>query len=277
MSAALEPGPQATPGRRGGRAALIIGAVLAGGPLLLALAGPVAVPLVDRPRAAPYSGADGHPFGTDQIGRDVVAMTLAGGRSVLLLAAVATIAAYTLGVMVGAAAAATRRRWVDDLLSRPLDIVLAVPSLLVLLLVATLTDRGAGMVVLVVTLVNAPAIARIVRAVGLDALRSPAAEAMHLQGERWSVVTVGHLARVARRPLLADLGARLTSSVYLVGAANFLGVGLPPTAADWAVAVDRNRAGLLLQPWAVLLPALLIVLFTVGVNLCADALTRRRA
>ncbi|QSB17554.1 ABC transporter permease subunit [Natronosporangium hydrolyticum] len=255
---------------------MAVGVVLALGPLLLAVVGPALVPLVDQPRAAPYSSADGHPFGTDQLGRDVLAMTLAGGRSMLVLAAVATVAAYTLGIALGAAAAATRRRWLDDLLSRPLDILLAVPSLLILLLVATLTDRGAGMVVLVVALVNAPAIARIVRAVGLDALRSPAAEAMHLQGERWVVVTIGHLVRVARRPLLADLGARITAAVYLVGAANFLGVGLPPTAADWAVAVDRNRAGLLLQPWAVLLPAVLIVLFTVGVNLCADTLTRRR-
>lgn len=62
---------------------------------------------------------------------------------------------------------------------------------------------------------------------------------------------------------------------YLVASANFLGMGLPPTSPDWAVSVDRNRAGLLLQPWAVVAPAVLIIAFAVGFHLVADRLLAR--
>lgn len=141
---------------------------------------------------------------------------------------------------------------------------------------ATSTQRSAGVIVAVVTVVSAPAVARIVRAAALDAARHPAAEAMAMQGESWWTIHIGYIGRRIVRPLLADAGTRITTSVYLVGAANFLGVGLPPDSADWAVLVDRNRAGLLLQPWAVLVPAALIVAFTIGVNLLADDLTRRQ-
>jgi peptide/nickel transport system permease protein len=72
------------------------------------------------------------------------------------------------------------------------------------------------------------------------------------------------------RTLAADLGTRMTGALYLVAAASFLGIGVAPDAADWAVMVDRNRGGLFLQPWAVVIPALLIVALSVGLNLTFD-------
>ncbi|MGY0231792.1 ABC transporter permease [Longispora urticae] len=258
------------------RGRVVVAGVLVAVPTLVAVVGPLLAPLTTAQRGIAYWSGPGYPLGTDSLGRDVLGLVLRGGASVLLLAATASLVAYALGALVGLAAAGTRRRWLDELLMRPLDVLLAVPALLVLLLVASLTDRGVGMVVVVVAVVNTPAIARLIRAATLDAVRRPAAEAMLLQGEpRWRVYAV-FVAREVARPLLADAGTRLTTAVYLVGAANFLGVGLPPGSADWAVLVDRNRAGLLLQPWAVLAPAILIVALTVGMNLLADDLTRRR-
>ncbi|GIG59558.1 peptide ABC transporter permease [Longispora fulva] len=258
------------------RGRTVVAGALVAVPVAVAVAGPAFAPLTTTRRDIAYWSGPGHLLGTDFLGRDVLGLVLRGGTSVLLLAAAATLVAYAAGALLGLAAAGTRRRWLDELAMRPLDVLLAVPALLVLLLVASLTDRGVGMVVAVVAVVNTPAIARLVRAAALDAIRRPAAEAMVLQGEpRWRVYTV-FVAREIARPLAADAGTRLTTAVYLVGAANFLGVGLPPGSADWAVLVDRNRAGLLLQPWAVLAPALLIVALTVGVNLLADDLTRRR-
>lgn len=85
----------------------------------------------------------------------------------------------------------------------------------------------------------------------------------------------GHVGRSVARTLAADAGLRLTGALYLVATAAFLGVGVAPDAADWAVMVDRNRAGLFVQPWAVVVPALLIVALTMGGNLLADAVPAR--
>jgi peptide/nickel transport system permease protein len=96
-------------------------------------------------------------------------------------------------------------------------------------------------------------------------------EALRMQGETWWRMAVGYVGRSALRTLAADAGVRLTGVLYLVATAAFLGVGVAPDAADWAVMVDRNRTGLAVQPWAVVVPALLIVALTTGANLLFDA------
>ncbi|MEU5693211.1 ABC transporter permease subunit [Actinosynnema sp. NPDC020468] len=235
-------------------------------PLALALLGPLFVPERQQ-RHAPFT--DSGPLGTDFVGRDVWYQVLSGGRTVVLVAVVAAALAYAIGVPYGVAAATTRRRWVDEVLMRPLDLLLAVPSLLVLILVATIAGPGLVVLIVVVALVGFPDVARISRAAALEVAGRPALEAMRLQGESLRRRT-GYIGRSISRSLAADLGTRLTASLYLVASASFLGVGVPPDAADWAVMVDRNRVGLFLQPWAVVVPAALIVCLSVGVNLVFD-------
>jgi peptide/nickel transport system permease protein len=128
-----------------------------------------------------------------------------------------------------------------------------------------------------VALVNLPDVVRICRAAGLEIASRPAVEAMRLQGEGWWRIAVGYVSRSMLRTLAADLGVRLTAALYLVASASFLGVGVPPDASDWAVMVDRNRAGLFLSPWGVVVPALLIIALTVGLNLVFDRALRRKA
>ena len=130
---------------------------------------------------------------------------------------------------------------------------------------------GAVGLALLVALVNVPDAARIVRAAAAEAAARPAVEALRMQGETWWRVAVGYVGRSALRTLAADAGIRLTGVLYLVSTAAFLGVGVAPDAADWAVMVDRNRTGLFVQPWAVVVPALLIVALTTGTNLLFDA------
>ncbi|MFD6985199.1 ABC transporter permease subunit, partial [Streptomyces sp. NPDC059956] len=103
----------------------------------------------------------------------------------------------------------------------------------------------------------------------------PAVEALRMQGESWWRTAIGYVARSMRRTLAADAGIRLTGALYLVATAAFLGVGVQPDAADWAVMVDRNRTGLFLQPWAVVVPALLIAALSMGTNLLFDAALQR--
>ncbi|OLR94617.1 ABC transporter ATP-binding protein/permease [Actinokineospora bangkokensis] len=240
--------------------------VLVGVPLLVALLGPL---LAGPPSRGAAFAQDG-PLGRDFVGRDVLDQVLLGGHTVVLVAVLATAASYAIGLPLGLLAATARRRWVDELVMRPLDLVLAVPSLLVLLIVAGLADPGLGTLVAVVVVVTAPEVARVVRAAALGPATGPVAEAMWMQGEPWWRVAGGYAARAALPTAVADLGVRLTASVYLVASAAFLGVGVAPDAADWAVMVDRNQGGLLLVPWAVVVPALLVVSLSVGTNLVFD-------
>jgi len=158
---------------------------------------------------------------------------------------------------------------------RPLDVLIGIPSLLLVLLVAAMFTPGPTTLTLVIATVTAPDAARVVHAAAVAIASRPAVEAMRMQGESWWRTAVGHVARSMRRTLAADVGTRLTGALYLVATAAFLGVGVQPDAADWAVMVDRNRTGLFLQPWAVLVPALLIVALSMGTNLLLDATTRR--
>ncbi|MFG2471604.1 ABC transporter permease [Streptomyces canus] len=239
-------------------------------PLVLALLGPLLAG-EPGPRTASFTLGDGHWLGTDFVGRDVWRQVLHGGRPVVLTALTATALSYLVALPAGLAAALTHRRWLEELLMRPLDVLLAVPSLLLILLAATVFSPGPVGLALLVALVNVPDAARLVRAAAAEAAARPAVEALRLQGETWWRMAVGYVARSMLRTLAADAGTRLTGVLYLVATAAFLGVGVAPDAADWAVMVDRNRTGLFVQPWAVVIPALLIVTLTMGTNLLFDA------
>ncbi|MGW3420327.1 ABC transporter permease [Streptomyces phaeochromogenes] len=248
-----------------------LGAALVCVPLVLALFGPLFAGEAGL-RATSFTLGDGHWLGTDFVGRDVWRQVLFGGRPVVVVALAATTLAYLVALPVGLISALTHRTWLEEALMRPLDVLLAVPSLLMILLVASVFSPGAAGLALLVALVNIPDAARIVRAAAADVASRPAVEALRMQGESWWRIAVGHVGRSILRPLAADAGVRLTGVLYLVATAAFLGIGVAPDAADWAVMVDRNRTGLFVQPWAVVVPALLIVTLTMGCNLLFDAL-----
>lgn len=259
---------------RTGAVRFLPGLLIVGVPLLLALAGPLFAGDAG-PRGTSLTTGDGHWLGTDFIGRDVRRQVLLGGRSVVLVALASTALAYAVALPVGFVCALTRRRWVEELLMRPLDVLLSVPSLLLILLLASVVAPGPAGLALLVALVNIPDAARIVRAAGAEAASRPAVEALRMQGESWARMAFGYVGRSVARTLAADAGVRLTGALYLVATAAFLGVGVAPDAADWAVMVDRNRTGLFVQPWAVVVPALLIVALTMGGNLLVDAALAR--
>ncbi|MGW0875980.1 ABC transporter permease [Streptomyces sp. NPDC002740] len=239
-------------------------------PLVLALLGPLFAG-EPGPRTVSFAVDEGHWLGTDFVGRDVGQQVLHGGRPVVLTALAATALSYLVALPVGLAGALTHRRWLEELLMRPLDVLLAIPSLLLILLAATVFSPGAVGLALLVALVNVPDAARLVRAAATEAAARPAVEALRMQGETWWRTAVGYVGRSMLRTLAADAGTRLTGVLYLVATAAFLGVGVAPDAADWAVMVDRNRTGLFVQPWAVVVPALLIIALTTGTNLLFDA------
>ncbi|WP_253208674.1 ABC transporter permease [Streptomyces niphimycinicus] len=263
----MPPPSRAAKGRTGRFA---LGVAVVSVPLVLALLGPVFAG-APGPRTASFTLGGGHWLGTDFVGRDVWRQVLHGGRPVVLTALAATALSYLVALPLGLVCALTHRRWLEELLIRPLDVLLAVPSLLLILLVASVFSPGAVGLALLVALVNVPDAVRIVRATAAEAAARPAVEALRMQGETWWRLAVGYVGRSMLRTLAADAGTRLTGVLYLVATAAFLGVGVAPDAGDWAVMVDRNRTGLFVQPWAVVVPAVLIVALTMGTNLLFDA------
>jgi peptide/nickel transport system permease protein len=265
------------PGRRpGARSRLAVAPVaLAGVVVLLALVGPWLAPY--PPTAvlgAPFTPPGGpHLLGTDYLGSDVASRLLHGGRTVVGLAAAATTVAYLTGATAGMLAGLSGR--VDGLLMRPVDVMLAIPPFLVLAVLAAATGRGTLVVVIASAAANIPGIIRVVRAAALEVSVRGYIEIAAARGEPGWRIAVRDVAPNIAAPLLADVGARISGTIALVASANFLGLGLQPPTADWALMVAENRAGLTLQPWAVLAPAGLIATLTTAVNLAGDALAAR--
>jgi peptide/nickel transport system permease protein len=222
----------------------------------------------------PLTGPDdGQPLGTDFLGRDVLSRVLWGGRSVLVLAGAATLLAYLVGGTLGLVAGYDRRL-LDGVLMRAVDVLLSVPPLIFQLVLATGAGTSAVVLVLGVALVQAPLVARVVRTATLEQSVRGFVEAAVARGESTAAVIRREILPNIAGPIAADAGLRFTYSILLVASVNFLGLGLQPPAADWALIVSENRSGLDLNPYVVLVPALLVALLTIGLNLVGDAVAR---
>jgi peptide/nickel transport system permease protein len=252
-----------------------IGLALAAFVVLLALVGPFFAPyspseIVAAPLSKPPAGGV---LGTDFLGRDVLSRVLWGGRSVLGLSIAATLLAYLAGVTIGLVAGYTRSA-ADSILMRLMEVVLSFPPLIFLLILATGTSRDHTVLLLGVAVVLTPGAARIVRAATLVASQRAYVEAAVARGERTFSILRRELFPTVLNTVLADAGVRLTSAILLIASVSFLGLGLQPPAADWALMISENRGAITLQPWAVAVPAVLIALLTVSTNLIADAFAR---
>jgi ABC-type dipeptide/oligopeptide/nickel transport system permease subunit len=212
-------------------------------------------------------------LGTDFLGRDVLSRVLWGGRSVLALAGAATLLAYLAGGATGLIAG-YRRGLTDGVLMRGVDVMLSVPALIFLLVLVTGAGTSAAVLVAGVALVQAPLVARVVRTATLEQAVKGFVEAAEARGESTLAIVWRELLPNIAGPLFADVGLRFTYSIILVASVNFLGLGLQPPAADWALIVSENRSGLDLNPYAILAPALLIAVLTIAVNLVGDAIAR---
>jgi len=237
------------------------------------------------PYFAPYSPSalPGIPFstpsrtfwlGNDYLGEDVFSRVLSGGRTVILYGALATLLAYAVGGTIGLFAGYTRSR-LDDLLMRSMDVLLAFPPILFLLVIATGAGANIWALVIAIAVIHVPSIARILRAAALEVSVRGYVEAAIARGDRTHVILRREILPNIWGTIVADGGPRFTVSILLVAAVNFLGLGLSPPAADWAMMISENRSGITINLWAVVAPALMIGALTVSINVVADAIAGR--
>ena len=235
---------------------------------------------------APNQGPSAqHILGTDELGRDLWSRLIYGARVVLVLmpisedfwipggtaiwgVIVALIVGTTLGLIGGYYGG-----WIDEVIMRLLDAMMAVPIILLYLIIMAALGASAINVVIAMTIVGTPGIARLVRSLTLDIRTREYIRAAETRGENpWYIMFVEILPN-ARGPIIIDAMLRVGYAIFAMGTLGFLGLGIPPPSPDWGSMVAKGREFILTgSPWAALWPSLAIASLVVGLNLLADGL-----
>jgi len=223
---------------------------------------------------APFSRSAADAWlGTDQLGRDVLSRVLAGGRTILVLSALATIVGVAVGTLLGLVAGYVKGV-VDEGIMRVLDVVLAFPQVILALLLVSLVGPRLWLICAAVAATHAPQVARVARAATVQVGEQEfVVYADGLGIPRLRVIT-GELLPNIVGPVMVELGLRFTYSIGLIASLSFLGFGLQPPGADWGLMINENQIGIEDNMWSVLAPIVVIALITVGTNMFTDAIAR---
>lgn len=238
------------------------------------------------PILAPYGEAEVFPtpyepwsstyiFGTDQIGRDIFSRMIYGARNTVGIAVMTTILSFLIGGALGLAAAIDRH-WIDQLLSRSVDVLMAIPSLIFALVLLSIFGSTVFNLIIIIAVLDATRVFRLTRSVAVNVVVMDYVEAAKLRGEGLSWIMRREILPNIMPPLIAEFGLRFCFVFLTIAALSFLGVGIQPPTADWGSMVRENanllqfaqydlRAGL-----TPLLPAAAIALLTVAVNFVVD-------
>jgi peptide/nickel transport system permease protein len=252
-----------------------IGLGLASSVVLFAVIGPFVAPYAsDALLTLTFAKPSGQfLLGSDFLGRDVLSRLLDGGWVLLIMAACATALGIAGGAAAGISAAYLRGRS-DGIIMRTVDVILAFPQLVFALLLLSLLGPKLWLITVAVGFSHAPQVARVLRSATLDISERDFVKAAELQGMRPAKVMTKEILPNLVSPLMVEAGLRLTYSIVIIAGLAFLGFGQPPPAANWGLMINENRIGLPLNPWAVIVPAVLIALLTIGTNTFTDAFAR---
>lgn len=273
---AHRPGSSSSVARRLLRNPLVIaGAVVVVGIVSIAIIGPLMAPhspteLVGRPYSPP-TGA--FPLGTDHLGHDVLSRVLHGGKDLIWMSVLAALLGVLVGTVIGITAALAPRA-VDEILMRAIDVLLAFPSMLLVLLFVSMLGPSPTLLVFLVAVTHVPAVARVTRGASLPIREMEFITWARLAGANPVSMVFREVLPNITSPLLVELGLRMMWSVSLLAALSFLGYGIQPPAADWGLMINENRGALISQPAAIATPILLIATFTAGLSLIVEGASR---
>jgi peptide/nickel transport system permease protein len=259
---------------RSGRLGAIVLAVIIGAAVALPPMLPDPLAIGDLTAGMQQGPSAHHPFGTDQLSRDILARTVAGARISLSIALPAVAIALSLGAVVGLVTGYLGG-WVDALLMRLVDGLMAIPRIFVLLLLLAAWDRlPAWALPLVIGATGWLGTSRMVRAEVLRVAREEFVRAAESLGATRRRIALRHLLPNALGPLLVAGTVGLADAVLLESGLSYLGLGLAPPTPSWGSMLADGKQFLSTAPWAALFPGLALVLTVLGAHLLADALER---
>lgn len=208
-------------------------------------------------------------LGTDNLGRDMMTRIIYGARNTIGIAFVTTILAFTLGGLMGLLAASLGG-WIDQLSSRVVDVLMAIPSLIFSLLILTVVGTSTLSIIMVIGILDSTRVYRLARAVAMNIVVMDYVEVAKLRGEGLMYIIKNEVLPNALPPLVAEFGLRFCFVFLFISALSFLGLGLQPPTADWGSMVKDNATLITFGDITPLVPAAAIALLTVGVNFVVD-------
>jgi len=246
--------------------------------LFAATVGPWVAPFGETDVVGDVWASPGGDFllGTDNLGRDLLSRLIYGARTTIFVALAATVLSFTLGMVLSFVAAVTGG-FLDQLLSRVNDLMMAIPTLIFALVVLAVLPQNLWILVLVMAVLDSTRVFRLGRAVALDVAVMDFVEAARLRGEGTGWIIFREILPNTLAPLLAEFGLRFVFAILFLSTLSFLGLGIQPPAADWGGMVKDNKDGILFGISAALVPGAAIALLAICLNLIVDWLLKRAA
>ena len=245
--------------------------------LIIALFAPVFAPYGEAEiTPIPYApwGPE-HVFGTDQIGRDILSRLIFGARNTIGIALATTFLAFLIGGGF-ALVAAISRGWTDQILSRIVDVLMAIPSLIFALMLLSIFGSNITSLIIIIAVLDSTRVFRLTRAVAMNVVVMEYVEAAKLRGEGLGWVMRREILPNIMPPLVAEFGLRFCFVFLTIAALSFLGVGIQPPTADWGSMVRENASLIQFAQFDLnagitpLLPAAAIAILTIAVNFVVD-------
>jgi len=215
-----------------------------------------------------------HWLGTDNLGRDLLTRMIYGGQLTIYIATLATLLSFTLGSVLGFTAAVLGD-WADQAMSRFVDLIMSIPSLIFALVVLSVMPVTVPVLILVMGLLDSTRVYRLSRAVAVDINVMEYVEAAKLRGEGRGWIIFREILPNALSPLVAELGLRFIFAVLFLSTLSFLGLGVQPPQSDWGGMVKENKDGIVFGIPAALIPAAAIAALAISINLVADWILNR--
>jgi peptide/nickel transport system permease protein len=245
--------------------------------IVVALFAPLIAPYgeADSSFAAYAPWGDGHVFGTDQIGRDIFSRLIYGARNTIGIALATTLLAFVIGGGL-ALVAAIARGWTDQLLSRAVDVLMAIPSLIFALMLLSIYGSTTLSLIIIIAVLDSTRVFRLARSVAMNVVVMDFVEAARLRGEGLGWIMRREILPNIMPPLVAEFGLRFCFVFLTIAALSFLGVGIQPPTADWGSMVRENASLIQFAQFDLkagitpLLPAAAIAILTIAVNFVVD-------
>jgi peptide/nickel transport system permease protein len=213
-------------------------------------------------------------LGTDNLGRDLLSRMIYGAQTTIFIAVLATALSFSLGSILGFTAAVAGG-WFDTTMSRFVDLLMSIPTLIFALVVLSVLPSTLVTLILVMGILDSTRVYRLSRAIAADINVMDFVEAAKLRGEGRGWIIFHEILPNALSPLVSELGLRFIYAVLFLSALSFLGLGVQPPQADWGGMVKENKDGIVFGIAAALIPAAAIAALAISVNLVADWVLNR--